>query len=224
MVNAILRCDFKQDHLEVPADFSEEDKKQLFRFVHRAILDAHLPVMKAKGFALNTSKKLYSQSATKRCSYCLENMVEIASNLDDKIFFNVTNKHVISDQITGVVSADMSIFTSNEKPAEIMYVYKDIMTTIKPLGIDIYVDTDTGYKTMQENSACIGKSKYFPINSYHTIVDYVKVLPYNGEVRYRLHNGMTPERLRNMFLNYLTIFLAGQLGGEESAWVSSFQR
>lgn len=224
MVDAILKCEFKQDHLEAPGSFTAEDKRMLYRFMQQAILDAHLPVMKATGFSLNTPRKLYKQSATKRCSYCLENMIEIASNLDDKIFFGVSNNHVISDQITGIVSADMDVFTSNTAAVKMLYLNKDIMTTIKPLSIDIYVDMDTGYKTMKDNSDRMGKSKYFPMNSYHTITDYVRVLPFNGEVRYRLVNGMTLDILREMFLTYYTLVLATQLGGEELRWVSSFQQ
>ena len=224
MVNAILRCDFKEDHIEIPSDFNEEEKYLLYQFVLQAILDAHLPVAKAIGFSLNASKKLYKQSAIKRCSLCLENMVEIASNLDDKIFLNVQNNRVISGEITGKLTADMKVFTSNTKPVDILYIEPDIMTTIKPLSIDIYVDVDCGYNQMSINSLKIGKNNFFPMNTYHTVMDYVRVLPYNGEIRYKLLNGMKPDMLKTLFIYLLGLYSGNDMRKEEREWVSSFLR
>lgn len=222
MVDKIVECQFTENELIVPASYSDEDRKYFYRFFLQAIYDAHLPVTKAIGFALNTPKQLMKQSAVNRCSQCLENMIEIASNLDDKVFFNVSNNIVSSGYMEGKISTEDVIFTSNAKQVEILCVKPYIMTSIQVLNLEIFVESGVGFRSMEENSREINKSKYFPLNSYHSLLGYVRVLPYNGHIRYKLYRGMTPDKLRDVFYDLYYRKLAGKLEGSEQQWESSF--
>lgn len=219
MLENILRCTFTNTGLEVPGDINP---LILHRFMRQSILDAHLPIIKPIGFALNASKKLHKQSATERCSYCLENMIEIASNLDNIVFLDVSNNRVISEQGVGEISVDKPIFFSNTRPVRTLYTQPHVMTTIKPLSIEIFVTENTGYKTMKDNSKIMTKDKFFPLNSYHHIIEFVRILPFNGKIQYKLLNGMTPEELRALYLNYAVKYASKLLSKEELQWVSSF--
>jgi hypothetical protein len=212
-------CEFTETGLVTPDD---ADKQTIHRFLRESILDAHLPVVKAVGFSLNASSTLHRQVATERCSYCLENMIEISSNLDDLVFLEVYNTRVTSDFELGEVSLPNSVLTSNAKPIHVLYTNPHLLTNIKPLKLEIFVTENTGYKTMKDNSKIMGKNKYFPMNTYHNIISYVKILPFNGDIRYRLTNGMTLEALKSLYVNYYAKYIGKQLGKEEIGWASVF--
>ena len=62
------------------------------------------------------------------------------------------------------------------------------------------------------------------MNTYHTVMDYVRVLPYNGEIRYKLLNGMKPDMLKTLFIYLLGLYSGNDMRKEEREWVSSFLR
>lgn len=220
MVDAILKCDFQQDRLIVPEDLKAVEFK-LYRYFQQAILDSHLPVRKAVGFALITPTKLYKQSATERCSYCLENMIEIASNLDDKLFIYDSRSNAVSDITSEPITAN-STFTASANPVRLLYIQPDIITPINQMGIEIFVVQSSGYRTMEANSALMHNIKYFPMNSYHSLNDYVRVLPYQGEICYKLLHGLQPLDLKKIFADFAGMMKIGTLEGDDVDWAYNF--
>lgn len=53
---------------------------------------------------------------------------------------------------------------------------------------------------MAENAAIIGNDTFFPLNTVHTLIDYVRVLPLTGDkIEVRYYNGMTPELFQTIW-------------------------
>ena len=53
---------------------------------------------------------------------------------------------------------------------------------------------------MAENADIIQKATFFPLNTVHTLIEYVRVLPaYSDHIEVRYYNGMTPELFQRIW-------------------------
>lgn len=183
--------EIKGDHITVP-DCSLTEGYAKFR---RAILDGEVPVTMPIGFSLNTPKNTAFTSAIDRNNSCQESMLAIATNVAGLIMVGEMDRVVDTEEAKGLLTSGNATWRSKGKHAcRAINPDQVLLTAVAPMSIQLYVRKAAGYHTMAENAAIMGESTYFPLNTCHTLLEYVSVLPLQGDtIRVRYHKGMTAE-------------------------------
>lgn len=125
----------------------------------------------------------------------------VATNVSNIILVGDMDGVVSIDEQTGKVTTGNARWRSKGKyacrpinPDQHMFI------ATEPMAIRFIVHKAAGYNSMAENAAIIGDDKYFPLNTVHSLVDYVRVLPLTGDhIEVRYHNGMTAELFKSIW-------------------------
>lgn len=193
--------------------------KKVYDFLYELILDSHLYVTKPIGFYIENSTS-YSKTGTyiARNSQVGESYPELMTNLQDKVFLHSTAPVVKADMSCGKMTTDIFgedvLCVSN-------YVCRVLDGNCR---IVVKLATDCGYKTLKETSKQLD-SKFFPMNTYFNINDFVRVIPTVGDYRnveLRYYYGMSYKTLQEMLHRYLGMLNNMNVSEEERAWASSF--
>lgn len=163
--------------------------------LRKAILDGEIPITMPIGFALNSPRNTSFISAIDRNHSCQESMIAVASNVSNIILVGDMGEVVDIEEKVGVITTGNAQWRSKGvyrcrpiNPEQHMF------TATEPMSVKFFVHKAAGYHSMAENAAVIGDSTYFPLNTVHTLIDYVRVLPLTGDaIEVRYYNGMTPE-------------------------------
>lgn len=125
----------------------------------------------------------------------------MASNVSNIILVGETGDVVdIEEQVGEITTGNAQWRSMGKYNCHPINPDQHMFTATEPMSIKFIVRKAAGYHSMAENAAVIGSDIYFPLNTVHTLVDYVRVLPLTGnsiEVRY--YNGMTPELFRSIW-------------------------
>lgn len=216
------------------------DVRQAHKFIFEALLDGHIPVIKPIGYTINSGGSGGSNKLFERDNSCLENRIDIASSLMAFTFYGLTTTTIRTARLTG----DFNVFTNNKAKfiigtreidtyfTTVGHVYtstRDMELVIK-LREDVgFHDTGSNYThSIQEiqsplvdtGRARSTKSRYLPLQSYHCLIDYARVTPYDGDgiIHIRYYNGMTPELLSKLFTHMFEIKDTLISNKEEREW------
>lgn len=183
-----------------------------WHFVQEAIYDGHLPVVRAIGYRLNTdsSANIHKNgSMLDRFQSCAEDRMSLVANFSNLLFIvDPAVKMVRAREFTGVLQASNAVFTASAKPIKVLSTRDVLMTALEEASLDLSVALGTGYQSADINYDKIrqanprrAKTSIFPMYSYHNIMDFVRVFPYVGDGKIRLHYkyGMTDDVLTSMF-------------------------
>lgn len=189
------------------------DPLRAWHFVHEAIYDGHLPVVRAIGYSLNTPTKaniVKSGGVLERFQNCAEDRMSLVASFSSLLFLvSSAAKRVRVDEHVGVLSVSNAMFTESAKPVTVLSTRENLMTALAPVSVDIavspgtgYVSADINYERIRQRNTRIAKTRMFPMYSYHNIIDFVSVLPYRGDgkIRLRYTYGMTDSILMGMFM------------------------
>ena len=219
-------CTFKEDGLYL--NDSGLDPLEVYHFMHSAIADDHLPVSKVCGFNISAMTRSGAQgSVTERNTSVLENILEIAYNLTDKVFLNMNSSMATVSSYEG--SLDLTqvndLVVSNAKYPKILHKSAHILTAIHPVTVKMKVVRGTGYSSMGNTAKkYLPDQSYFPMVVRFSIHDYCKVCPpmYKDKVAYRLFNGMTADDVKYHFL--LLYGDKNSLSKEDKIWLSKYEQ
>lgn len=193
--------------------------KKVYDFLYELILDSHLYVTKPIGFYIENSTS-YAKTGTyiARNSQVGESYPELMTNLQDKVFLHSTVPVIKADMSSGKITTDVFkedvLCMSN-------YVCRVTDGTCK---LVVKLATDCGYKTLKDTSKQLD-SKFFPMNTYFNINDFVRILPkVDGfkDITLRYYHGMKPDMLYEMLQRYMGMINNMSISEEEKEWVSSF--
>jgi hypothetical protein len=184
-----------------------------YHFFRVAVLDGHIPLNKAIGFKLFSSRNMEDLAAIDRHTSCLENMVELSKNVSKVIFISPTGFAVSSKEKTGNVTAGNAGFMSDGKEIKVLDGSVYMYNSTEPLGIRVFAYENTGYHLMEENVEIMRSiyssdkeesSTFFPLNTEHSLIDYINILPFDGKsIRYRLRGDFTEPDLAILWRRYL---------------------
>lgn len=169
--------------------------KEAYYELRTAIMDAKIPVSMPIGFKIVTPNSLDSITAVERNSACLESMVAISTNVKDILFVGEHGIWVQSEPLLGQITTGNAAFRSNDKQ-EVEAVDKTVLmlTAVEQLRIRFFVYTAMGYHSMEENSSVMGENGFFPLNTSHSLLSYIRVLPFDGKsIRVVYKRGMTAD-------------------------------
>lgn len=171
------------------------DLQEGYRRFRVAILDGQVPVNMPIGFAINAPRSTTMLSVIDRNKSCQESILAIASNVADLIFVGDMAEIVDTVEQSGVLTTNTVTWRSKGK-YECKPINPDqyLLTALAPMSIRFRVHKAAGYHTMAENSAILDSAEWFPLNTVHTLINYIRVLPLTGDtIRVQYQNGMTAE-------------------------------
>lgn len=186
------------------------DPRVAYKFVHEAIYDGHLPITKIIGYHImvdNKKKSVRSERILERDQSCADDRLSVASNLSKIIVMDYTSPRAHSAQVKGLIDIHNIAFQFSQRRIPILSTHEKILTALDTASLDVMLSTSTGCRDANENFEKImgtklttSRTRYFPIFSYHNIMDFVRVLPFNGTlVQLRYDCGMTDEYLTTVF-------------------------
>lgn len=183
-----------------------------YRFILEAIYDGHLPVTRVIGYHINTSsanKRLRESRIFERDQNCADDRLTIAANLSHLLVLDYNTTLLHTEIAKGVIKVSNTVFTFSRHPVLVLSSRDYIVTALNELSLDLVVSTATGYsgadvnykKIMEQRGGRTAKTRYFPVYSYHNIIDFVSVLPFAGgnQIRLRYKYGVTDDVLMQMF-------------------------
>lgn len=190
-----------------------EDLREAYDFFRISILDGLVPVNKAIGFKLYSSKNTEDLAAVDRHTSCLENMIELSKNVAKLIFVSPTGFLVTSRERTGDVTAGNAHFFSDGKDVKVLDSSIYLFNSIEALGIRVFANESTGYHSMEDNVTAMKtiyrsdkeeSSTFFPLNTNHTLNGYVRVLPFLGkDIKYKLSDKFSEQDFNALWKSYL---------------------
>ena len=226
MLQTILsKCKFLNSGIYIPPEL-DLDIYEVYDFIHQAVTDNHIPVTKAIGFKITSSKTLRAKvSAVERNAAVLENLVSVSTNLSDKIFRETTSDKIVAD-IDGKfdLEDEECYFTESMKKLPVMYTRSYILTSIFPSTLEIILDTGTGYHNMEKNVKKIEDNNFFPMISVHSLNDFVRVCPPSKEdfIELRFDNSFDIELFRKYLLGLYSKFSGRSLERRDLEWLSDY--
>jgi len=199
----------------------ETTGKEIYKFLYELILDSHLYVTKPIGFYVD-SKSPNTKTGTyiARNSQIGESYPELMNNLQDKVILDCTQPVIKADMCKGRVTTD--VFSEN------MLCISNYVCRVLDGNCQLVLKlaTDCGYKTLKDTSKQLD-AKFFPMNTYFNINDYVRIIPKVDAFRrieLRYYHGMTHTTLLSMLTRYLDMLNSMNVSEEERQWALSFTR
>ena len=193
----IFPIEVRGTHIVTPTMSVEEGHARL----RKAILDGEIPITMPVGFALNSPRNTSFISAIDRNHCCQESMIAVASNVSNIILVGDVGEVVDIEEQAGEITTGNAVWRSlGRHDCRPINPDQHMFTATDPMSIKFFVRKAGGYHSMAENAAFIGNDTYFPLNTVHALVDYIRVLPLRGDkIEVRYYNGMTPEMFRNIW-------------------------
>jgi hypothetical protein len=203
----------------------DETQAEVYTRFREAVLDNLIPLNKAIGFKLTSATDTSIASATDRNQSVIENMIEISNNVGKLIFLpkydalsntvlGTSNIINITEQQEKEVTSANAIFTSGGKKVDVLDKSIYLYYPVNKVGVRILAFEAAGVRTMEQNvekmnellsaTSTKGGSSFFPLNTEHSLIDYVRIIPHTGkgDVRYRLFKGMTDDILTTLWKVY----------------------
>lgn len=184
------------------------DSKVAWRFIQQSIYGNHIPVTRVIGYNIVTGKIRKRVSIFNRDMDLADDKATVAYSLGTLL--PVTDKNKVSImKFQGTLRLDNMIMTYSNKFIKVLGTEEYLLTTLgPPVGMSLVLRTGFGYKDVGDNTdyiegleSSITRRRVFTIPSYHSIIDFVNVIPYMGEpfIKLRYMHGMNEE----IFSGYL---------------------
>lgn len=163
--------------------------------LREAILDGHIPISMPIGFSLSSPKSASFMNAIDRHTCCQESMIAVASNVSNIIFVGDMSEIVDTEEQVGTLTTGNVRWRSKGRyGCKPINPEQHMLTATEPMTVRFFMKKAAGYHSMAENAKSIGDDAYFPLNTNHTLINYVRVLPMvTDHIEVRYFNGMTPE-------------------------------
>lgn len=193
--------------------------KIIYSFLYELILDSHLYVTKPIGcYIENKTQRNKAGTYIARNIQIGESYAELMTNLQDKVFTDTVEPVVKFDMKAGIVDC-------SSIPTKVLRV-KDYICRITDgeCQMQLKLCTGCGEMNLKETSERLDP-KFFPMNTYFNIMDYVRILPkvdHFENIQLRFYNGMDIEILKSMLIRYMGMIKQESISEEETAWVYSF--
>lgn len=171
------------------------DVREAHSLFRCAILDGEVPITMPIGFSLVTPRSSSFISAIDRNACCQESVIAVATNVSNILLVGDMDRVVDIEEQKGVVTTGNARWRSHGRyGCEPVDKAQYMFTATAPMSIRFVVHKATGYRSMAENAKVINDDTYFPLNTAHTLIDYVRVLPLtSGSIEVRYINGMTSQ-------------------------------
>lgn len=192
---------------------------KVYDFLYELILDSHLYVTKPIGFYIEShSHSSKAGTYIARHSQIGESYPELMTKLQDKVVLNCTAPIIKANMSCGVVTTDAF--------SESMLCINNYLCRVLDgeCKLVLKLATDCGYKTLKDTSKQLDP-KFFPMNTYFNINDYVRIIPTVGPFKHielRYYHGMTYKILYDMLQRYSGMLSSMNVSEEEREWASSF--
>lgn len=185
-----------------------------YRFVQEAIYDGHLPVTRIIGYHITTSKSAKTARSSRiieRDQNCADDRLTIASNLSNIVLIDYAAPKAHIEEHSGIWNVSAVDFTYSRKKLNVLTTQDYMLTSLTGVSLDLALQTNTGYRDANENyerimssrasTTATMRTRYFPLFSYHNVMDFVSVLPYDGSgtIVLRYYFGMNDNYLLQMF-------------------------
>lgn len=182
-----------------------------WNFVHQAIYDGHLPVTRAIGYHLTTTSSASNTQAMavlKRFSNSAEDKMTLVASFSKLLFCGADNlKRVRLECDPGEVLVSKSTFLFSMKPIITLSTADYLFKALDVVNVDLavatatgYVDPDVNFEKIMSDNKHISKTRMFPMFSYHSVIDFVTVIPPDGNIiRMLYRHGMTDEIMSVLF-------------------------
>lgn len=226
MLEEILtKCDFREDGLYLAN--SGLNVRDVYRFMHEAIADDHLPVYKVCGFNLSSATHgAQVASVTERNISVLENTLEVSYNLTDKVFLGLNSNIVSVTDYAGELNLEVpnNTLKSNAKFPTVVFTNPHILTSVHPVSLKLKVMWGTGFASMSDTSKRLQDTSYFPMAVRYSIHDYCRVCPpmSTEKVDYRLHKNFKPEYVKQHF--QMLYGMQHDISKEDMKWLLNYER
>lgn len=183
--------------IKVPSMRLEEGHRRL----RCAILDGEVRVTMPIGFTLNAPRNMHFLSAIDRNHCCQESVVAIATNIANIIFIGNIGSEISIEEQEGVITTGNATWISKGKNAcRPICPDQYMFTATEPMSITFKVNKAAGYHSMADNAETIGSSVFFPLNTVHSLIEYVRVLPLTKDyIEVSYMKGMTPELFQQIW-------------------------
>jgi hypothetical protein len=194
---------------ELMLDCTASERREIYDLFRVSILDGLIPISKVVGLKHTSSYNYSDVSAIDRHRACKENMMELARNVSKLIFVSDIGVSVDTEETIGKIYANNAGFTSNSRLVEVLDGNIYLYTSIDYIGLRLFVLKQAGYNLLEDNVKKMRMElsrsyEYFPINSEHVLLDYVRVLPMFGDkIRYRLINNISEKHIEKLWLDYI---------------------
>lgn len=197
----------------------EATGKIIYDFLFEAILDSHIYMTKPIGFSVQ-NETAHNRLGTyiARNSQIGESYTEMGTNLQDKIFLETLEPIV-------KVKGTKGVMTCSDIQTPVLFS-KNYLCRVLDGSVTLHLKlcTNCGYMTMQNTSKQLD-SKFFPMNTYFNLGDYVRVIPKTGSYRditLRYYNGMDADKFKSILGRYMGMIQQEFVSEEEAEWVHSF--
>lgn len=206
--NIILNtCKLSEGVMEL--DCTEIERREVYDLFRVSVLDGLIPISKVIGFKHKSAYSFEDVAAIERHQACKENMIELSKNISKLIFLDDTGIFVDTAELIGEVYAYNAELTSNNNTVNVLDKNLYMYTTSEHCGIRFFVARQTGYKLVEENVKFMNNEfsksfEFFPLNTAHTLLEYVRVLPYmDHKIRYRLTDGIKDSDIEKLWLRFI---------------------
>lgn len=197
----------------------EATGKEIYKFLYEAVLDSHIYVTKSIGFSVQ-NETAHNRLGTyiARNSQIGESYTEMMNNIQDKIFLNTAEPVIKVRGTRGILDC-----SAIETP--ILYTKNYLCRVLDgTVTLHLKLCTNCGYMTMEHTSKQLD-SKFFPMNTYFNLSDYVRIIPETDnhkQTQIRYYNGMDVEKFKGILNRYMGMIQQEFISEEEAKWVYSF--
>lgn len=189
-----------------------------YRFILEAIYDGHLPVTRIIGYDYRTDsvrKATRGGGILERNKGCQDDRMTIVANLSKIVLLDFSGYKTRTAEVDGVMTLSNAHFSYSKKPIVALSTKDYILTSTTKATLDLvvnkctdYRDASYNYTKIQEVSSTSSKTRFLPMFSYHNIIDFVRVLPLDGnKIQLSYLYGMTDDYLVRMFEDLFTMKL-----------------
>lgn len=205
---------------------SEKEAKIMHKFLREAILDSHLYVTKAIGFAISAAE-MRSQHDTyiSRHNQMGDSYVEMMTNLQDKVFLNVKETELSMLLQPGACCVQNGTINCVHNTVKTLATSPYICRNLsKECILKLRLSTSCGYRDLAGNSKLLDE-EYFPMYTYFNIADYVRVLPRQegfNQIYLRFYHGFTVDDFRTILQNNYDLYTQHNVKRREEKWVQTF--
>lgn len=181
-----------------------------YKFIQEAIYDGHLPVTRIIGYSIRVDKQkksARSERILERDQSCADDRLTIASNLSNVLLMDYVSPRAHTDSYQGLMTVSNANFSFSKQPIIALSTKDYIVRSLEKVCFDMVLSTSTGYRDANENfekimksRSVVSKTRYFPMFSYHNIIDFINVLPFvDNKIEVRYSYGMNDTYLTIMF-------------------------
>lgn len=203
------------------------NKWAAYRLILEAIYDGHIPITRVVGYHISSStlvKNARGSRIFERDINSADDRLTIAANLSELLIPGYPGEQIHTLPLEGRVTIDKLKVMVSQKEIPVLSSNEYILTTISAINLDLALSESVGYKNadynydiiLKQRGGRVSKTRFFPIYSYHCLVKFIRVLPFDGTIRLVYRHGMSDAILLPMLEKMFTwseskIWLADKL-------------